>query len=141
MAVKPRTLYDKIFDSHVIQSDGDNNLIYIDRHLVHEVTSPQAFQGLQQASRSVRRPDLTLCTLDHNIPTTTRHSYESIEKFIPNKESKLQCLTLQQNVKKHGLVYFGLDDKRQGIVHIIGPEQGNSKLIRIYFAWLHCGLW
>ena len=118
-----KTLYDKVFDDHVIY-DKESTLIYIDRHLVHEVTSPQAFEHLVECGRLVRRPDLTLATVDHNIPTTSRKEFKDVENFISQKDSKIQCLTLQENVKKFGLTYFGLDDSRQGIVHIIGPEQG-----------------
>jgi 3-isopropylmalate dehydratase large subunit len=118
------TLYDKVFDLHVVSSDQDNHLIYIDRHLVHEVTSPQAFQGLVENNRSVKRPDLTLVTVDHNIPTSSRNGFTSVSEFVTQPDSKIQCETLQENVKRFGLTYFGLDDSRQGIVHIIGPEQG-----------------
>ncbi|KAJ3294906.1 3-isopropylmalate dehydratase [Borealophlyctis nickersoniae] len=121
----PRTLYDKVFDDHVVDQLEDGTcLIYIDRHLVHEVTSPQAFEGLRNASRSVRRPDQTLVTVDHNIPTTSRKSYKSVDTFIEENDSRTQCKTLEENVVEFGLTYFGLSDKRQGIVHVIGPEQG-----------------
>ncbi|KZT62892.1 aconitase [Calocera cornea HHB12733] len=121
----PRTLYDKIWDDHVVdvQDDG-TTLLYIDRHLVHEVTSPQAFAGLEQAGRKVRRPDCTLATVDHNIPTTSRKTYKSIKTFVDEPESRGQCEALEENVKKFGVTYFGLSDRRQGIVHVIGPEQG-----------------
>lgn len=99
-------------------------LLYIDRHLVHEVTSPQAFEGLKNAGRKVRRPDCTLATTDHNVPTTSRKSLKNIETFVEEEDSRLQCMTLEDNVKDFGITYFGLGDKRQGIVHIIGPEQG-----------------
>ncbi|KAK9452548.1 aconitase family-domain-containing protein [Dipodascopsis uninucleata] len=120
----PRTLYDKVFSDHVVSEDNGTYLIYIDRHLVHEVTSPQAFEGLTKAGRGVRRLDCTLATVDHNIPTTSRKSYKALNTFIEQEDSKLQCLTLEENVKNFGLRYFGLDDSRQGIVHVIGPEQG-----------------
>ncbi|KAJ3211768.1 3-isopropylmalate dehydratase [Dinochytrium kinnereticum] len=136
----PRTLYDKIFDDHIVhyldpqtttttsannpQDAQRNCLIYIDRHLVHEVTSPQAFEALKLANRAVRRPDCTLATLDHNIPTTPRRNFKSIHSFVEEPDSRLQCVTLEQNVVDFGITYFGLDDKRQGIVHVIGPEQG-----------------
>ncbi|KAK9466872.1 aconitase family-domain-containing protein [Lipomyces arxii] len=120
----PRTLYDKVFDDHVVKEDNGTYLIYIDRHLVHEVTSPQAFEGLTNAGRSVRRLDCTLATVDHNIPTTSRKTYRNLSTFIDEEDSRLQCTTLEENVKNFGLRYFGLDDARQGIVHIIGPEQG-----------------
>jgi 3-isopropylmalate dehydratase len=124
-SVGPRTMYDKIWDDHVV--DGDQNgtaLIYIDRHLVHEVTSPQAFEGLAQAGRPVRRPDCTLVTVDHNVPTDSRKSFRSIETFIQNEQSRAQVMAVEQNVQAFNLPYFGMTDKRQGIVHIIGPEQG-----------------
>ncbi|WFD35691.1 3-isopropylmalate dehydratase [Malassezia cuniculi] len=122
---KPRTLYQKIFDSHLISEEEDGTcLIYIDRHLVHEVTSPQAFEGLRLAGRPVRRPDCTLVTVDHAIPTVPRTDYHDTASFVKEADSRLQCLTLEQNVKDFGLTFFGLSDKRQGIVHVIGPEQG-----------------
>ncbi|KAI9202358.1 3-isopropylmalate dehydratase [Polychytrium aggregatum] len=125
VATTPRTLYDKIFESHVVDRLDDGTcLIYIDRHLVHEVTSPQAFEGLRTAKRQVRRPDCTLATVDHNIPTTDRSSFTNINAFIKEADSRTQCATLEENVKSFGLTYFGMDDKRQGIVHVIGPEQG-----------------
>ncbi|KAF2673988.1 hypothetical protein BT63DRAFT_431774 [Microthyrium microscopicum] len=121
----PQTLYEKVFNDHIVDERDDGTiLLYIDRHLVHEVTSPQAFEGLKNAGRRVRRPDCTLATVDHNIPTSSRKSYKSVETFVEEDDSRTQCVTLEQNVKDFGLVYFGLDDKRQGIVHIIGPEQG-----------------
>ncbi|KAI4275941.1 MAG: hypothetical protein L6R35_006248 [Caloplaca aegaea] len=121
----PRTLYEKVFQDHVVDEKNDSNvLLYIDRHLVHEVTSPQAFEGLRNANRQVRRPDCTLATTDHNVPTTSRKSFKSAETFIEEADSRTQCVTLENNVKAFGLTYFGLKDKRQGIVHIIGPEQG-----------------
>ncbi|KAF2805591.1 3-isopropylmalate dehydratase [Mytilinidion resinicola] len=125
-AVKPpQTLYDKVFADHIVEEKDDGTiLLYIDRHLVHEVTSPQAFEGLRNASRKVRRPDCTLATVDHNIPTTSRKNLTTTAKFIEEAESRTQCTTLEDNVKAFGLTYFGLGDKRQGIVHIIGPEQG-----------------
>ncbi|KAJ5604623.1 3-isopropylmalate dehydratase [Penicillium lagena] len=122
---KPKTLYDKVFDAHVVNEQEDGTvLLYIDRHLVHEVTSPQAFEGLKNASRKVRRPDCTLVTVDHNIPTSSRKNFKNAEQFIEETDSRLQCTTLEENVKDFGLTYFGMGDKRQGIVHIIGPEQG-----------------
>src|SRR4051794_4898198 len=115
----PRTLFDKIWDSHVVDRQEDGTcLIYIDRHLVHEVTSPQAFEGLRMAGRKVRRPDLTLAVADHNVPTTDR------SRGIEEPESRLQVETLDKNVVEFGVPYFGMNDVRQGIVHIIGPEQG-----------------
>ncbi|KAJ5592251.1 hypothetical protein N7537_009155 [Penicillium hordei] len=122
---KPKTLYDKVFQDHIVNEQDDGTcLIYIDRHLVHEVTSPQAFEGLKNASRKVRRPDCTLVTVDHNIPTSSRKSFKNAADFIKENDSRLQCTTLEENVKDFGLTYFGMGDKRQGIVHIIGPEQG-----------------
>src|SRR5262245_56324410 len=116
---KPRTLFDKIWDSHVVHTQDDGTcLIYIDRHLVHEVTSPQAFEGLRSTGRKVRRPDLTIAVADHNVPTTDR------SQGITEPESKLQVDTLEQNTKDFGIEYYGMNDIRQGIVHIIGPEQG-----------------
>jgi 3-isopropylmalate dehydratase len=124
-STQPRTLYDKVWDDHLVdQQDDGTCLIYIDRHLVHEVTSPQAFEGLRNASRKVRRPDCTLATVDHNIPTTTRKNFKNIHTFIEEADSRTQCETLEVNVKDFGLTYFGMDDDRQGIVHVIGPEQG-----------------
>jgi 3-isopropylmalate/(R)-2-methylmalate dehydratase large subunit len=119
---KARTLYEKIWDDHVISTgSGGESLIYIDRHLVHEVTSPQAFEGLSLANRTVRRPHATLAVADHNVPTRNRH------KGISDPESKLQIDTLEENIKNFGITYFGMNDKRQGIVHIIGPEQGMTQ--------------
>jgi 3-isopropylmalate dehydratase len=92
--------------------------------LVHEVTSPQAFEGLKNAGRKVRRPDCTLATTDHNVPTSTRKNFKNVGDFVKEEDSRLQCMTLEENVKDFGLTYFGLGDKNQGIVHIIGPEQG-----------------
>ncbi|KAL8952284.1 MAG: hypothetical protein Q9222_001815 [Ikaeria aurantiellina] len=122
---KPKTLYDKVFQDHIIDERHDGTiLLYIDRHLVHEVTSPQAFEGLRNTHRKVRRPDCTLATTDHNVPTTPRKNFKDVGQFIEEADSRTQCLTLEENVKAFGLTYFGLGDKRQGIVHIIGPEQG-----------------
>ncbi|RPH00647.1 MAG: 3-isopropylmalate dehydratase large subunit [Candidatus Pelagibacter sp. TMED153] len=114
-----KTLYDKIWEDHLVhkQSDG-TSLIYVDRHLVHEVTSPQAFEGLRVQKRKVRRPELTLAVPDHNVPTTDR------SKGIDDEESKIQVDTLRSNCKEFGVELFDVNDKRQGIVHIIGPEQG-----------------
>ncbi|PPQ77313.1 hypothetical protein CVT25_010895 [Psilocybe cyanescens] len=121
----PRTLYDKIWDDHVVDVKEDGlALVYIDRHLVHEVTSPQAFEGLRTAGRPVRRPDCTLATVDHNVPTASRKNFKSVETFISEPDSRAQCAALEDNVKEFGLTYFGMKDRRQGIVHVIGPEQG-----------------
>jgi 3-isopropylmalate/(R)-2-methylmalate dehydratase large subunit len=116
---KPRTLYDKIWDDHLIEGQPDGtSLIYVDRHLVHEVTSPQAFEGLRASGRQVRRPDKTLAVVDHNVPTTDR------SRGIDDPESVIQVDTLAQNAREFGIEYFDERDRRQGIVHIIGPEQG-----------------
>ncbi|KAG7097160.1 hypothetical protein E1B28_004537 [Marasmius oreades] len=124
-AQAPRTLYDKIWDDHVVEINDDGlALLYIDRHLVHEVTSPQAFEGLRSAGRPVRRPDCTLATVDHNVPTASRKNFVNVESFITEPDSRAQCVALEENVKEFGVTYFGMTDKRQGIVHIIGPEQG-----------------
>ncbi|KAI0206244.1 aconitate hydratase [Astrocystis sublimbata] len=121
----PQTLYDKVLAAHIVDEKLDGTiLLYIDRHLVHEVTSPQAFEGLEVAGRSVRRTDCTLATTDHNVPTKSRKGIKDIATFVEEDDSRLQCLTLEENVKKFGVTYFGLGDKRQGIVHVIGPEQG-----------------
>lgn len=121
----PQTLYDKVFQDHVVHKDESGSyLLYIDRHLVHEVTSPQAFEGLRNAGRKVRRVDCTLATVDHNIPTVSRKDFVDIASFIKQADSRLQVETLEQNVKDFGVTYFGMSDDRQGIVHIIGPEQG-----------------
>ena len=114
-----KTLYDKIWENHLVhkQSDG-TSLIYVDRHLVHEVTSPQAFEGLRLQKRKVRRPELTLAVPDHNVPTTDR------TKGINDEDSRIQVETLRKNCKEFGVELFDVNDKRQGIVHIIGPEQG-----------------
>jgi 3-isopropylmalate/(R)-2-methylmalate dehydratase large subunit len=115
----PKTLFDKIWESHLVHRQDDGTcLIYIDRHLVHEVTSPQAFEGLRNAGRKVHRPLATLAVADHNIPTTDR------SKGITEEESRIQVETLEQNCRDFGVPYFSMDDIRQGIVHIIGPEQG-----------------
>lgn len=115
----PQTLFEKIWNAHKVhQSDDGTCVLYIDRHLVHEVTSPQAFEGLRMAGRKVRRPENTLAVADHNVPTTNR------AMGITDPESKLQIDTLEENVRDFGVPYFGMNDKRQGIVHIIGPEQG-----------------
>ena len=117
--MKPRTLYDKIWESHLVHQQADGTcVLYIDRHLVHEVTSPQAFEGLRVAGRKLRRPDATIAVADHNVPTTDR------SKGIADEESRIQVETLEQNCRDFGVEYYGMDDIRQGIVHIIGPEQG-----------------
>ena len=114
-----KTLYDKIWENHLVHEQNDGTtLIYVDRHLVHEVTSPQAFEGLRLQKRKVRRPELTLAVPDHNVPTTDR------SKGIDDEESRIQVETLRSNCKEFGVKLFDVNDKRQGIVHIIGPEQG-----------------
>ncbi|KAK4055376.1 3-isopropylmalate dehydratase [Microbotryomycetes sp. JL221] len=125
MTTAPKTLYDKVFESHAVHTGSDGtSILYIDRHIVHEVTSPQAFEGLRNANRQVRRIDCTLATVDHNVPTSNRKSYKDSASFIKEADSRVQVLTLEDNVKKFGLNFFGMTDKRQGIVHVIGPEQG-----------------
>ena len=115
----PRTLYDKIWDDHVVDQQPDGTcLLYIDRHLVHEVTSPQAFEGLRVTGRKVRAPEKTLAVVDHNVPTTDR------SKGIEDPESRTQVETLAENARDFGIEYYNELDKRQGVVHIIGPEQG-----------------
>jgi len=118
---KKRTLFDKIWDSHIVETLPDGTcVLYIDRHIIHEVTTPQAFEGLRAAGRKVRRPDATIAVVDHNIPTTDR------SLGIEEPESRLQIETLEANVKEFGVPYFPYTDPRQGIVHVIGPEQGMS---------------
>jgi len=119
-----KTLYDKIFEDHTVTESDGSTLLYIDRHLVHEVTSPQAFEGLRLAKRGVRRPDCTLLTVDHNVPTEDRTELKDVQSFIQEINSRTQVLELEKNVERFGLKYFGMEDERQGIVHIIGPEQG-----------------
>ncbi len=114
-----KTLYDKIWEDHLVHAQKDGtSLLYVDRHLIHEVTSPQAFEGLRLNNRKVRKPELTLAVADHNVPTTDR------SKGISDMDSKIQVDTLRDNCKEFGVKLFDMNDKRQGIVHIIGPEQG-----------------
>jgi 3-isopropylmalate/(R)-2-methylmalate dehydratase large subunit len=114
-----KTLYDKIWNEHLVhEQDDGTSLLFVDRHLIHEVTSPQAFEGLRNTNRKVRQPNLTLAVVDHNIPTTDR------SKGIDDEESRIQVETLEKNCKDFGIKLFGMTDKRQGIVHIVGPEQG-----------------
>ena len=116
---KPTTLYDKIFDDHVVDRQEDGTcLLYIDRHLIHEVTSPQAFEGLRMTGRKVRAPQKTLAVVDHNVPTTDR------SKGIEDAESRTQVETLAENAREFGIQYYDELDRRQGIVHVVGPEQG-----------------
>ncbi|WP_422345930.1 3-isopropylmalate dehydratase large subunit [Parasphingorhabdus sp.] len=120
-----KTLYEKIWDAHVVdQRDDGTALIYIDRHLVHEVTSPQAFEGLRKAGRKVRRPDLTLAVPDHNLPTTPRIDADGNKIPIADPQSAAQLEALEANAPAFGIKYIGASDKEQGIVHVIGPEQG-----------------
>ncbi|MDE2007328.1 MAG: 3-isopropylmalate dehydratase large subunit, partial [Rhodospirillales bacterium] len=120
---KPRTLFDKIWDSHVVERLPDGTcVLYIDRHLVHEVTSPQAFEGLRLAGRKVRRPDGTIAVADHNIPTVGPRTPADIKE----EDSRIQVQTLEKNVAEFGVPYIPILDVRQGIVHIIGPELGIS---------------
>ena len=118
----PRTLFDKVWDRHVVRSEpGEPDLLYIDLHLIHEVTSPQAFESLALSGRAVRRPELTLATIDHAVPTTPR------EQGIADPMSATQIATLERNTERAGIPLYGLDDRRQGIVHVIGPEQGATQ--------------
>ncbi len=127
MASKPRTLYEKIWDAHVVDHrDDGTSLIYIDRHLVHEVTSPQAFEALRVAGRTVRRPDLTLAVPDHNLPTTARRDAGGEPIAIADAESATQLAALERNAPEFGIRYIGDSDAEQGIVHVVGPEQGFS---------------
>ena len=119
--MKARTLYDKIWDDHVVhQAEDGTCLLYIDRHLVHEVTSPQAFEGLRMTNRKVRAPEKTIAVPDHNVPTTL----DRVSGVIANEESRIQVDALDKNAKDFGLHYYPVSDVRQGIVHIVGPEQG-----------------
>jgi 3-isopropylmalate/(R)-2-methylmalate dehydratase large subunit len=116
----PRTLYDKIWDSHLVEEAPDGTcLLYIDRHLVHEVTSPQAFEGLRMSGRTVRAPQATVAVPDHNVPTSGDRLVE-----IKDADSRIQVEALRTNARDFGIEMFDVDDIRQGIVHIIGPEQG-----------------
>ncbi|MCU0908965.1 MAG: 3-isopropylmalate dehydratase large subunit [Rhodobacteraceae bacterium] len=116
----PKTLYDKIWDAHVVHQDADGTcVIYIDRHLVHEVTSPQAFEGLRMTGRKVRAPGKTVAVPDHNVPTDARRA-----ERIDDEMSRIQVETLRQNAREFGIELYDVDDVRQGIVHIVGPEQG-----------------
>ena len=117
----PKTLYDKIWDAHVAHEAEDGTcLLYIDRHLVHEVTSPQAFEGLRMAGRAVRAPDKTIAVPDHNVPTTAGREDPS----NMTEDSRIQVAELDTNAREFGIHYYPVDDIRQGIVHIVGPEQG-----------------
>ena len=116
----PKTLFDKIWDAHVVHRQDDGTcLIYIDRHLVHEVTSPQAFEGLRMSGRKVRAPEKTIAVPDHNVPTTADRLQGGM-----NEESRIQVEALDRNAREFGIHYYPVSDVRQGIVHIVGPEQG-----------------
>src|SRR5271169_5679601 len=116
----PKTLFEKVWDSHVVRApEGEPTLLYIDLHLVHEVTSPQAFEGLRLANRKVRRPDLTFATIDHNVPTTTDERFQ-----IKDQIAAQQIATLRKNCEAAGIPLFDIGSGRQGIVHVIGPELG-----------------
>src|ERR671936_1667163 len=115
----PKTVFDRVWESHVVaEPPGEPALLYIDLHLVHEVTSPQAFDGLRLNGRKVRRPDLTLATMDHNVPTTDR------SLPIVDQISSMQIQTLAQNCREFGITLFDIDSSDQGIVHVIGPQLG-----------------
>ena len=127
MASAPRTLYQKIWDDHVVETRDDGTaIIYIDRHLVHEVTSPQAFEALRLAGRPVRRPELTLAVPDHNLPTTARRDAAGAKIPIADPQSAAQLAALEKNAPDFGIRYIGDADDEQGIVHVVGPEQGFS---------------
>jgi len=124
-----QTLLDKLWSSHVVaMRDEKTAILYVDRHLVHELTSPQAFEGLALAKRPVRRPDCTLCTVDHNVPTTSRRALHSgavsVDAILEDDAARKQVRTLEENVERFGVPYFGMMDPRQGVVHVVGPEQG-----------------
>ena len=125
----PQTLYDKIWNEHLVKEQEDGTcLLFVDRHLIHEVTSPQAFEGLRNSNRKVSQPNLTLAVADHNVPTTDR------TKGIEDEDSRIQVETLEKNCNEFGIELFGMNDKRQGIVHIIGPEQGFTQPERLLFV-------
>ncbi|MEO1968463.1 MAG: 3-isopropylmalate dehydratase large subunit [Sphingomonadaceae bacterium] len=127
MASRPRTLYEKIWDAHVVDRRPDGTcIVYIDRHLVHEVTSPQAFEGLRMAGRKVRRPDLTLAVPDHNLPTTARLAADGTPLPIADPQSAQQLAALERNTAEFGIEYIDANAPEQGIVHVVGPEQGFS---------------
>ena len=127
MASKPRTLYEKIWDAHVVERQDDGTcLLYIDRHLVHEVTSPQAFEALRVSGRTVRRPDLTLAVPDHNVPTTARVAPDGSRLPIEDAQSAAQLAALESNAPQFGIRYIDAVAPEQGIVHVVGPEQGFS---------------
>src|SRR5689334_13564633 len=120
-----RTLYDKIWDEHLAARESDGTaLVYVDLHLIHEVTTPQAFAGLKAANRRVRRPDLTLAVADHNTPTQDQAKGVG---WVADPEARLQLETLAKNVAEHGIEFFPMGDVRNGIVHVVGPEQGRTQ--------------
>src|SRR5271154_2908413 len=120
-----KTLYDKIWDAHVVNADGGGeSVLYIDLHLIHEVTTPQAFAGLRVAHRPVRRPDRTLAVADHNVPTEGQALGGGA---VADEEARLQLQTLERNVAQHGIEFFPMGDIRNGIVHVVGPEQGRTQ--------------
>jgi 3-isopropylmalate/(R)-2-methylmalate dehydratase large subunit len=123
LKTSPKTLYDKIWESHLVDDDNSSALIYVDRQLIHEVTSPQAFEGLRLKNRKPRRAEAHLAVADHNVPTTTADRGHGTSG-IKDKTSRIQVETLEKNCREFGIKYFDLDDKKQGIVHIVGPEQG-----------------
>jgi hypothetical protein len=123
-AMPGKTLYDKIWDAHVVAEQDGEAILYIDLHLIHEVTTPQAFAGLRAARRPVRRPDRTLAVADHNIPT---EGQSLGAKGVADDEARLQLLTLERNVAENGIEYFPMGDLRNGIVHVVGPEQGRTQ--------------
>ena len=123
-AMSGKTLYDKIWDAHVVDQDGEETILYIDLHLIHEVTTPQAFSGLKEAGRKVRRPDRTLAVADHNVPTEDQALGVDAVK---DEEARLQLQTLGQNVAWAGIEFFQMGDVRNGIVHVVGPEQGRTQ--------------
>src|ERR1700743_3156838 len=124
-AMTGKTLYDKIWDAHVVNTDENGeSILYIDLHLIHEVTSPQAFAGLRTAHRPVRRPDLTLAVADHNVPTEGQA--KGVEA-VADDEERMQLQTLSRNVAEAGIEFFPMGDVRNGIVHVVGPEQGPTQ--------------
>ena len=121
--ITSKTLYDKIWDAHLINEENQSCLIYVDRQLIHEVTSPQAFEGLRINNRKPWRKEAHLAVADHNVPTTTQDRGMGTSG-IKDKTSRIQVETLEKNCREFAINYFDLDDKKQGIVHIVGPEQG-----------------
>ena len=119
-----KTLYDKIWDAHVVAQDDGEAILYIDLHLIHEVTTPQAFAGLRASHRAVRRPDRTLAVADHNVPTEGQGLGVDA---VADEEARLQLQTLERNVRDNGIEFFPMGDVRNGIVHVVGPEQGRTQ--------------